>query len=213
MKNNLLLASLLLIITSGQNIFCAAALPRGTSATNNSRTTRPSYGQIYKINNISSEERKLITNIMTLINNEIDVNKASKLIYGEPALFFAVSNKYTSTLQLLLDNDTANIDEQITDGKTALIQAALHNRTSDAKRLLNYGANPNLSDKYSRTALKAAVVSDNIPMTKALLAHGANADMKAPDGMSALDLAYERDNEEITRLLLASRGFPKCAIS
>lgn len=69
--------------------------------------------------------------------------------------------------------------------------------------LLKHGANPNVSDSYSKTPLHFAASQGNLPAVQALLSHGADANVKDYTGDTPLTEAAYRDNIEVVKLLLA----------
>jgi len=95
---------------------------------------------------------------------------------------------------------------------TQLLLVALnHSRNDAAKLLVEYGANPNVTDKYGNTALWHAVPLGDASLVKLLLVKGADPRVVMPgDGSTALAEApkappevpaADRDNPFIQRLI------------
>ena len=83
----------------------------------------------------------------------------------------------------------AGIDEQDERSKTQLIRAVIDHDIAMVKKLLDHGADVNMTDKYSITSLIYTVIHNNqIDMAKILLDHGADVNM--PDKFGKTPLMY-----------------------
>jgi len=82
---------------------------------------------------------------------------------------------------------------------SAVYLAAAGRRDALLSRLLERGADPNLTPVWGLTPLMVAAVQGNLPAVSALLAHGADPKRTNPAGLSALDLAREAGHAEVAR--------------
>ncbi|MCB8964503.1 MAG: ankyrin repeat domain-containing protein [Bacteroidales bacterium] len=70
-----------------------------------------------------------------------------------------------------------------------------------AKRLIGYGANPNMSNDYGVTPLMYAVQSGSLPLVELLLENNANPNAKPYDGNTAMHAAVRAGNDSIADML------------
>lgn len=101
-----------------------------------------------------------------------------------------------------LDQDI-NSTDPTQDATTALQQAARLGNNEAVKRLLEHGADVNLSDANRQTALHKAVEGGHLAVVQTLLAHGAAIDL--PDGNGYTPLFYtcsKNDKLEIAKVLV-----------
>ena len=135
--------------------------------------------------------------VRSLLIQGADVNKCGS---GGPALTEAARMGNVEIVLLLLENK-AGIEAPGWKG-TALCEAVDGKHTEVALALLAHGANPNVTDRFSRTPLLAATCNGDPELVSALLARG--ADMSSADalGYTALDWAQERKYDRIKDILL-----------
>jgi ankyrin repeat protein len=102
----------------------------------------------------------------------------------------------------LLETDN-NINEQDSDGWTALHYAAQSGNISIGKALLENKAQVDIKDSYGNTPLLRAVFNfkGNGDMIKLLLKYGADKNLKNSNGMSALSLAQTIANFPVAQFL------------
>ena len=102
--------------------------------------------------------------------------------YGRSALHHLFHNHRISTfksellgvVELLIDAGV-DVDVRDSDGETPLLNAIYYGFTSDARRLLELGANPNVFNKSSHeSAIHFAVAFDRHELIPLLLEHGAD---------------------------------------
>ncbi|HSK38566.1 MAG TPA: ankyrin repeat domain-containing protein [Arenibaculum sp.] len=95
-----------------------------------------------------------------------------------------------------------DLDQELPDGKTALMLAAERGRNGAVSMLLNAGAAPNARSRNGGTALMyAASVGDNGSI-QALIRHGGAVNAMNVDGKTALMAAAQAGHTETVRLLL-----------
>ena len=87
-------------------------------------------------------------------------------------------------------------------GYTPLIWAASRGKNDTAKKLIEYGADVNKTDKAGRTALMHAVINREEIMTALLLRNGAFVNARDFAGFTSAMYAAENDDTEIFKLLM-----------
>jgi uncharacterized protein len=105
-----------------------------------------------------------------------------------------------------LVHDGASVDSKYQDGTTALMLAALGNRTEIVRLLLDKGANVSARTIRGETALSDAAEFAKAPTLRLLLDHGATPGIPCDDGGTVLMTASERGNFDAVGLLL-TKGF------
>jgi len=98
----------------------------------------------------------------------------------------------------------ANLDAENQDGDTALIAAAIKNRTEIARLLIDTGANLNRVDRFGSTALMMAARYNHHEIAEILIGAGANLELADQYGCTALMAAAYHNHPEIARLLIAA---------
>ena len=84
-----------------------------------------------------------------------------------------------------------------------LIDACKNGHIDLVKKMLRYGVDVNVNDKYGNTPLYWASMCGYTEVVKLLLAHGADVNVKDNDGSTPLYWASSRGHTEIVKLLLA----------
>ena len=98
----------------------------------------------------------------------------------------------------------AGMPVDITDGEygwTALITAAMNNRTDVVRCLLGKGADVDKQDRSGWTALHVASIENNTDVMRMLLQHGAIKDIEDELGRTPIDYARWRNQKEAVDLL------------
>ena len=135
----------------------------------------------------------------------------------EVSLHSAAAKGDLESVELLLDKSQNNakqswtvwafggvqaIDEQNSEGKTALHCAALAGRDEVVTVLLDRGAQTDLQDNSKRTALHCAALAGSDEVVTVLLDRGAQVDVLDDNGDTPLHCAACNDKVEVARLLL-----------
>ena len=144
-----------------------------------------------------------------LITAGADVNLRgyydSKYYYNRPPLYFAADKEDSSYLKLLIEAK-AKLDEQMEDGKTALIGAVKYGTYENVKLLIEAGADKDIQTKLGgNTALLEAIEycsPKQFKMAKLLIQSGANAFRKNKSDVTSLMMASHCGDVELVSLLL-----------
>jgi ankyrin repeat protein len=94
------------------------------------------------------------------------------------------------------------------EGQTALISAALKNKTDTLNLLISKGADLNQRGKQARTALMWAAISGNLESVQSLLTNGADVNQRDRKNQTALMFAAQRGNLVMVEILLQSGADP-----
>ena len=116
------------------------------------------------------------------------------------ALNRAVLFGQAEAVEALLDAG-ANINAHNTAIGSAVYLAAAGRRDALLSRLLERGADSNLTPDWGSTPLMVAALQGNLPAVSTLLAHGADPARRNPAGLSALDLARDAGHTEVARAI------------
>lgn len=120
------------------------------------------------------------------------------------ALHNAVGNPDVVKL-LVMKSRNANARNQ--DGETVLYMAVERGLVDSALTLLEYGADPNITNKEDIAPLFMAARGGHLELTKALVRKGANVNsVGATQGISALHWAAHKEHEEIAAFLIENGG-------
>jgi uncharacterized protein len=109
---------------------------------------------------------------------------------GSSPLLFAARVGDIESAKLLLAAG-ADVNDQLPDGTSALVEAAYSGNGAVATLLLDKGADPNAAG-VGYTALHAAVLRGDADLVKALLAHGAN-----PNPIITKGTPIRRDSQDL----------------
>jgi uncharacterized protein len=110
-----------------------------------------------------------------------------------------------ATIRRLL-REGASADSKYQDGTTALMLAALNDRTEIVRLLRDKGANVSARNARGETPLSDAAQISKADTLQLLLDHGAAPDIRYNDGGTILATAAERGNSAAVELFLA-KGF------
>lgn len=110
-----------------------------------------------------------------------------------------------ATVRRLL-SEGASVDSKYQDGTTALMLAALNDRTEIVRLLLDNGANASARNTRGETSLSDAAEIAKADTLKLLLDHGADPNIRYNDGGTILATAAERGNSDAVEMFLA-KGF------
>lgn len=128
-----------------------------------------------------------------LIKKGEDVNKKDE--YGWTPLFWAAYNNQILIVEHLLNNG-AKVNHQSTEfinrmprGSSALHVAAFYNFSEVAKKLLNHGADINMTDERGRTALIISSYYGNLETVRVLMERGADPNIADKSNFTAKSYA------------------------
>ena len=134
------------------------------------------------------------------------------------ALFKAVKDDDPPRALTLLKENPDCVDARTRHERwTPLQQAARSDNVGMVKLLVEFNAQPNLSNSRGMTPLMYSARNGNLDLVRMLLAHGADARLKSREGSSACELALERGHARVVMLLqevegqladLSRAGFP-----
>ena len=111
----------------------------------------------------------------------------------------------TQTVQLLLQ-EQLNVNEQQSDGVTAMHWAVHRDDLDLAEQLIQAGADMNISDLSGATPLWVAVYNSSPDMVDKLLQAGANPDMPLHMGETPLMTAADIGNLKIVKALVSAKA-------
>lgn len=120
---------------------------------------------------------------------------------GDTALRLALKFK-EEAVRLLLDNG-ADVNDQDSDGRSALMLASMKDNRLMVVILLQNGADIDAKDHQNNSALMLILQTSTLRsrVIELLLKNGATTDIKNKDGDTALSLALKNGTHEIVRLL------------
>ncbi|XP_049917800.1 ankyrin repeat and SOCS box protein 2-like [Epinephelus moara] len=108
----------------------------------------------------------------------------------------------TECLKILLRAHPGSVDKRTLQEQTALLLAVSCEHLSCVRRLLETGADPDISSKNKETPLYKACELENVDMVSLLLSYGATANQRCGQGWTALHEAVSRNNTEICEMLI-----------
>jgi ankyrin repeat protein len=127
---------------------------------------------------------------------------------GRTALMYAAVKGDIPKVRWLLQRTPVILEQEDTEGHTALIFAAIDSRTAVAQVLLDAGADINHRDVYGDSALHFASIGelnlDDVTMIDLLLARGLDVNVRNKNGTTSLMMAcIARSIPRVRRLLHA----------
>ncbi len=202
---------LMVAVCHGQLGNCKVLLERGADA-----SLRAFYGESILELAVSNEYPAIVR---LLLEYGVDINTRDRV--GGTVLNSAImidevtyiggvkmrrySDSFSTTkleiMRLLIDN-SIDIEARLSDGTTALHNAALVGDNEAVKILLDAGADPNVVDDCNRKALWAAVRENNVESVKLLLKRTTNINDQVYNGHNCLSTAARWGHEECVKLLL-----------
>ncbi|NMS24930.1 ankyrin repeat domain-containing protein, partial [Vibrio parahaemolyticus] len=106
-----------------------------------------------------------------LLEAGANINVRTTSFYGETVLHRAARDGCETCVNLLIEKNI-DINQADSVGRTALFFALFQEKT--ATKLLEAGADPNISAESGTTPLIVATNHKNVPIIKLLLRHGAS---------------------------------------
>lgn len=162
-----------------------------------SKRNEVAFTKILELNMLSIAKKFLESTLV------IDLNKV--VVCGSPVLSWAVHNKKSDIIKLLIDKGA---DINIRDGNwndTLLLVAIRYDDRVSAKILIDEGANIDLINNNGVTALHRAIIaSKHVELAKMLIEAGANLDLPDSDGDTPLlNTIRHMRNDEIAKMLIS----------
>ncbi|XP_058471131.1 ankyrin repeat and SOCS box protein 2-like isoform X1 [Solea solea] len=105
-------------------------------------------------------------------------------------------------LNTLLSVHPGSVDKRTLQEQTALLLAVSCEHLSCVRRLLEAGADPDISNKNKETPLYKACELENVDAVSVLLSYGATVNQRCGQGWTALHEAVLKNNTEICEMLL-----------
>ncbi|XP_039992594.1 ankyrin repeat and SOCS box protein 2-like isoform X2 [Xiphias gladius] len=105
-------------------------------------------------------------------------------------------------LKTLLRVHPGSVDKRTLQEQTALLLAVSCEHLSCVRRLLEAGADPDISSKNKETPLYKACELENVDMVSLILSYGATVNQRCGQGWTALHEAVSRNNTEICEILI-----------
>ena len=150
-----------------------------------------------------------LQSIELLINWGADVNRVDK--YGNPPLMKALTKNGNPDCVQLLIKHGANVKSRDSDGKSALVYAAVNSCEQSMRILIEEGADVNMAVnkglEAGLTPLIASAATGNINCLRMLLKAGAYMNKTLEDiGSNAIDCHLRRSqrNDDLLKLLLVA---------
>ncbi len=113
------------------------------------------------------------------------------------AAFRAAENGHHELIRMIATQPGGFDFNRKCDGSTPLIAAVLSNRRKTTTVLLQFQADPNMSDDNGTTPLMHAVIDNNRYIAKALMEHGASPTMQDRTGRDAFSCSRSEEMDEI----------------
>lgn len=120
---------------------------------------------------------------------------------GKPALALALDNRNYNIMRLLLENGAYPDMTILGVEETPLMAAAGSGDETALRLLLEYGADPNVTDKRGQTALMKAAQARKTIAARILLENGADPFATDYSGRSAMEYAREARSRQVMQLL------------
>ena len=148
--------------------------------------------------------------MLWLLNHGADVDACSS--EGYTPLSEAANAMQFESVQVLLEHN-ANINRQDNEGRTPLYWILAHcgfaaKFLDMLQRLLENGADPNVSNNGHSTPLHQASSHGLLEAARLLLSYGAKVDEKDGNGETPLQVAESERRDEMTKLLIEHGAVP-----
>jgi ankyrin repeat protein len=137
-----------------------------------------------------------------LIEHGADINAKDRR--GRTPLHLACGRGHTTIVDLLLSRNA--IVTQDRGGYSPLHWASGNGQSEQVKKLVQFGADPNLRDRQKRTALHWAAQNDHTQIVIELLRSGADVNVKDKHGHTVLDTAILCGHDGIAQILRENKA-------
>ncbi len=124
---------------------------------------------------------------------KIDIENIIVADYSRSSLLHLAMSSENSTVALWLIDNSKNLNRLNVRGETPLFLAATKGKTEYVRKLVEKGADVNLSGKDKYSPLMSAVMNGNYEVAEFLLNNGADQRVKSSYGYDALYYASYRD--------------------
>eukprot|EP00953_Heterococcus_sp_UTEX-ZZ885_P017438 9761-Heterococcus_DN1.PRE.1 len=121
---------------------------------------------------------------------------------GITPLMAAMHGQDTAILQLLLQQNSINVNHRKNNGDTALIYAAAAGKVAAVKLLLNNGADACITDKGGHPPVFAAAAQGRLRALKLLIQHGADVSAATPNDFTLLMQAAKSNQPHVAKFLI-----------
>lgn len=169
---------------------------------------------MFDINIRDEQNNYLLTYAVTLNQPKIVqllIDKGAKIDivdkYDRSIIIIPITYSYIEVLRILLETNRNNIGVSIVDIKDRNMRIPLHfaieiQNVVAIKMLLEYGSNPNTSDKEGYNSLHLAVKSRSLEICSIILKYIGDINSKYNTGENSLHISCNLQLIEITRLLI-----------
>ena len=153
----------------------------------------------------------LVDTMRWLLDHGADPNACGN--YGNTPLFYAAYAMQFEAVHVLHEHN-ADINSKNPAGETPLYWVLSRGGSKDksvdmVRRLLEYGADPNIGSGYHTTPLHEASSQGLLEAARLLLIHGANVDEKDGNGKTPYQRAASKGYDELTKLLVDHGTMPQ----
>jgi len=145
--------------------------------------------------------------VVGLALREFDIN--TRNAEGDPALVMALRLGSLKVANFLLDQRTLDIEARNGHDENALMMAALKGHTSEARRLIERGAQVNKPGWAPLHYAASTELPQSVPMARLLLEHHAYIDAASPNGTTPLMMAAFYGTSAMVELLLQEGADPR----
>ncbi|MCD4782016.1 MAG: ankyrin repeat domain-containing protein [Candidatus Omnitrophica bacterium] len=141
--------------------------------------------------------------VKELIAEKADVNIPQKTFLHETPLFVLLSSPEPNChiAKLLIENG-ANVNAQLSDGKTPLLVSLEKNNIDLVEILVNHGADVNIQYHTGWSALHVGAAQNNMSAVDILCKNGANVNLTGKQNETPLAVAVAKENTKIVDSLL-----------
>lgn len=142
----------------------------------------------------------LNNNMLLLLDQGIDIDRCYH--DGWTALIYAAQCIHPFMLELALHNGAYVNYVNPNNGWTALTYACFHRRMSNIRMLLEWGADPNITDNAEVSILMLSLRHCDITLIELLLEHGANPNTKDKVGRTPMYICLNRNKKHKSNAII-----------
>jgi len=141
-----------------------------------------------------------------LFKQLLDQSTKNKESDGKNQLYVACKYNYKNTVEFLLQEDLANLDEKYEEDNSPLHIACQYGCTDIANLLIEKGMDINSVNQHKWTPLHMACEHKKVEVVKTLLSHGADITMQTDQGKTALHIVCENNDTKTAKFLLKHKA-------